>query len=75
MACSGGATVQRLMANGSDALTGITWDGYSYNHDLDNGNPVRLTNVTRGECVTVKKDGSVGLSVPWSSVAVLSLAC
>jgi hypothetical protein len=25
--------IQRLMANGSDAVTGITWDGYSYNYE------------------------------------------
>ncbi|KND92840.1 Beta-glucuronidase, partial [Tolypocladium ophioglossoides CBS 100239] len=27
--------VQRLLANGSDAITGITYDGWSYNWDLD----------------------------------------
>lgn len=39
--------VKRLMANGSDAITGITWDGWSYNWELDEGRPVRLANVTR----------------------------
>ncbi|KAK3950484.1 hypothetical protein QBC32DRAFT_326117 [Pseudoneurospora amorphoporcata] len=39
--------VKRLMANGSDAITGITWDAWSYNWELDEGKPVRLANVTR----------------------------
>jgi hypothetical protein len=43
------ADVQWLMANGSDAITGITFDAWSYNYELDGGLPVRLDNVTRGE--------------------------
>ncbi|KAL5115345.1 hypothetical protein ACEQ8H_006790 [Pleosporales sp. CAS-2024a] len=35
--CKGKAHVQRLLANGSDAITGITWDGSSYNYELDEG--------------------------------------
>ncbi|KAH8156926.1 hypothetical protein CIB48_g11321 [Xylaria polymorpha] len=42
------ALVRRLYANGSDAITGITWDGISYNYELDLGKPVRLQNVTTG---------------------------
>ncbi|KAK3355663.1 hypothetical protein B0H65DRAFT_54548 [Neurospora tetraspora] len=62
--------VKRLMANGSDAITGITWDGWSYNWELDEGRPVRLANVTRrsenerawvGEGVS--DGGKVGLGV------------
>lgn len=64
--------VQRLMANGSDAITGITFDGWSYNQDLDNGKPVRLANVTTGETLTVK-DGAVTVQVPDSSAVLLSL--
>lgn len=74
--CSGcRAQVQRLMANGSDAISGITWDGYSYNYELDEGKPVRLNNVTHGEKVNVDKDGLLKVNVPWSSAAIVSLDC
>lgn len=68
-----GASVQRLMANGSDAITGITFDGISYNHELDEGRPVKLDNVTTNEVLQVAEDGSVTVSLPWSSAAILSL--
>jgi len=68
---SGTAQIQRLLANGSDAISGITWDGYSYNYELDNGNPVRLENVTVGETAEIS-GGLVSVSVPDSSVAMLS---
>ncbi|KAI0204624.1 glycoside hydrolase family 79 protein [Astrocystis sublimbata] len=64
------ALVRRLYANGSDAITGITWDGVSYNHELDLGKPVRLQNVTTGERVTVK-NGSVEVAVSDSQAVVL----
>lgn len=64
--------VQRLMANGSDAITGITWNGWSYNYELNNGKPVRLHNVTIGETVHVGKKGVVEIEVPWSSGAILN---
>jgi hypothetical protein len=63
--------VRRLMANGSDAISGVTFDGYSYNLELDDGKPVLLNNVTRGEVVKVGKDGVVSVDVPWSSAALL----
>lgn len=64
--------VQRLMANGSDAITGITFDGWSYNWELDQGRPVRLGNVTTGE--TVEADGNIlSVDVPDSSAVLLSL--
>lgn len=69
------AGVRRLMANGSDSITGITWDGYSYNWELAEGKPVLLGNVTRGESVVVGADGVVTVGVPVSSVAVLDLEC
>ncbi|KAI1175579.1 glycoside hydrolase family 79 protein [Nemania sp. FL0916] len=63
--------VRRLYANGSDAITGITWDGTSYNYELDLGRPVRLRNVTDvGERVSVKK-GVVEVAVPDSQAVVL----
>ncbi|KAI1378672.1 glycoside hydrolase family 79 protein [Hypoxylon crocopeplum] len=66
----GSATVRRLYANGSDAATGITWDGWSYNYELDEGRPVRLDNVTTGETSSVV-DGGVEIQVPDSQAVVL----
>ena len=63
--------LKRLMANGSDAISGITFDGYSYNFELDEGRPVLLKNVTRGERVNVGEDGVVKVEVPWSSAVIL----
>ena len=65
--------VQRLMANGSDALSGITWDGYSYNWELDEGRPVLLRNVTRGEMVKIGPGGELQVMLPFSSVAIVHL--
>ena len=65
--------IQRLMANGSDAITGITWDGWSYNYELDGGRPVRQANVTVGEAAVVGADGSVNVTVPDSSAAILTI--
>jgi hypothetical protein len=64
------AIVRRLYANGSDAITGITWDGLSYNYELDLGRPVRLRNVTTGERAVVKK-GVIEVAVPDSQAVVL----
>lgn len=66
------ARVQRLLANGSDAITGITWDGYSYNHELEQGKPVVLKNVTTGERVPISSNGSVSVVLPYSSAAILT---
>lgn len=68
---AGQADVQWLMANGSDAITGVTYDGYSYNYELENGMPVRLHNVTRGQSVVVGDDGKMNLDVPRSSAAIV----
>ncbi|KAJ5111375.1 hypothetical protein N7532_001910 [Penicillium argentinense] len=65
-------SVQRLLANGSDAITGISWDGWSYNYELEMGKPVRLSNVTVGEMVAVS-EGQVELSIPYSSAAILNV--
>ena len=70
---SSGITVQRLTANGSDAITGITFDGYSYNYELEQGKPVLLQNVTRDEVLQVGRDGIVSIDVPWSSAAILNI--
>jgi hypothetical protein len=60
------------MANGSDAVTGATFDGYSYNYELDNGKPVLLKNITRGESVKVSRKGDLTVDVPDSSAVLLS---
>ena len=70
-AVSGTADVQRLLANGSDAITGCTFDGYSYNYELEEGKPVLLHNVTRGETVMVGDNGSISVDVPLSSAAIV----
>lgn len=67
-----GVNVQRLMANGSDAISGITFDGYSYNYELQNGMPVLLSNVTRGETLGINHEGAVMVNVPDSSAAILN---
>ncbi|KAK4672308.1 hypothetical protein QC763_101970 [Podospora pseudopauciseta] len=63
--------VQRLRANGSDAVTGISWDGWSYNYELDQGRPARMGNVTTGEEVEVDGMGRVKVGVEDSSAALL----
>jgi glycosyl hydrolase family 79 len=68
---TGWANVQRLAANGSDAISGITWDGRSYNRELDDGKPVRLRNVTVGENVLVNR-GVVELIVEASEAVILT---
>lgn len=73
--CEGKAIVQRLLANGSDATTGVTFNGLSYNYELDLGRPVVQTNVTRDEEVDVGWDGRLCVEVPWSSAAVVQLDC
>jgi hypothetical protein len=63
--------VKRLYANGSDAISGITWDGWSYNWELDHGKPVRLHNVTVGETVRAE-DGLVKVTVQDSTAVILN---
>lgn len=71
--CSGKtASFQRLIANGSDAVSGVTFDGYSYNYELNNGKPVLLGNVTRGETLRVDRRGVLRIEVPDSSAVLVS---
>ena len=67
----GTVELQRLWANGSDAVTGITFDGLSYNYELKKGLPVRQRNVTRDEKLKIV-DGIVSVSVPDSSAVILN---
>ncbi|KAH7336474.1 hypothetical protein BKA65DRAFT_459224 [Rhexocercosporidium sp. MPI-PUGE-AT-0058] len=72
--CSGVGSVRRLLAEGSDSITGIAFDGYSYNWELDNGKPVLMRNITRGETV-YSRGGKVAVEVPFSSAAIVDLHC
>jgi hypothetical protein len=69
--CSPEVGVQRLIANGSDAVSGISWDGVSYNWELDMGKPMRLYNVTIGETAKVI-NGVVSVSVKDSEAVILN---
>jgi hypothetical protein len=73
--CAGNATVHRLTASGSDAVTGVSWNGYSYAPELAVGKPVLLGNVSHDEGVRVSPFGTVKVDVPWSSAAMVSLNC
>ncbi|MCJ1417931.1 hypothetical protein MMC32_004276 [Xylographa parallela] len=64
------ARVRRLIANGSDSTTGISFDGYSYAYELQQGVPVLLGNVTRGETITISNEG-LTVQVMDSSAAIL----
>ncbi|KAK1752530.1 family 79 putative glycoside hydrolase [Echria macrotheca] len=68
--CDRKIAVRRLMANGSDAITGISYDGWTYDWEADEGRPVRLGNVTVGETVEVH-GGLVSVKVPDSSAVLL----
>ncbi|KAK4454591.1 family 79 putative glycoside hydrolase [Podospora aff. communis PSN243] len=67
----GSLRIQRLMAKGTDAITGITWDGWSYNYELDGGRPVRLGNVTVDETVEVEGGGLFTVDVPDGSAVLV----
>ncbi|MCJ1391438.1 hypothetical protein MMC18_004302 [Xylographa bjoerkii] len=62
--------VRRLIANGSDSRTGISFDGYSYAYELQQGVPVLLANVTRGETISVS-NGTISVQVMDSSAVIL----
>jgi hypothetical protein len=64
------ATVRRLEAPGADSITGITWDGYTFNYEVDNGVGRRLENVTYGETIVIA-DAKVTVRIPHSSAVVL----
>ncbi|KAH7355002.1 hypothetical protein BKA65DRAFT_475472 [Rhexocercosporidium sp. MPI-PUGE-AT-0058] len=66
------ATLHRLLANGSDAISGVTFDGYSYNWELDNGKPVFLRNTTRGEVVKSDRRGLLNIEVLDSSAVMVT---
>ncbi|KAF1939350.1 hypothetical protein EJ02DRAFT_513905 [Clathrospora elynae] len=67
-----GAHLQRLLANGSDSITGVTFDGFSYAAELNNGKPVRLPNITTGEYIKVGRDGKATVQLLRSSAVILN---
>jgi hypothetical protein len=67
------ARVKRLIASGSDVYSGVTYGGFSYNWELNNGKPVRLNNVTDVEIVSIGADGRLVFKVPASSAAIVTL--
>lgn len=68
------AKIKRLIAEGSDMYSGVTYAGFSYNLELDEGRPVRLENVTDVETVAVGSDGRLVVKVPDASAVVITLA-
>lgn len=68
---AGVVDVQRLVANGTDARNGISWDGWSYAIDLDGGLPSRLLNVTVGETASIS-GGIVKVDIPDAQAVMLS---
>ena len=73
--CAGVGVVQRLIANGSDATTGITFNGASYDYEIAKGKPKLVDHATKDEIVWVGQDGGVAVQVPDSSAALLQLTC
>lgn len=66
-----GATVERLIAPGSDALTNITFGGVSYDYDLKQGRPVTLD--WKEERAEIHGD-MLQIDVPDSSAVLLTLS-
>lgn len=71
--CSGSAVLQRLMANGSDAQYGITFDGLSYNVG-NSGLSTRLENTTSHELANII-EGNLIIQVPASSAVLVHVQC
>lgn len=64
------ATVERLIAPGSDALTNITFGGVSYDYDLKQGRPVTLDQKEERADI---HGNMLQIDVPDSSAVLLSL--
>ncbi|KAN0092480.1 glycoside hydrolase family 79 protein [Hyaloscypha variabilis] len=67
----GDVDVKTLYANGSDAISGITWDGWSYNWELKEGQAVKLHNVTTGERLKIAR-GVLNVTVEDSTAVILN---
>lgn len=70
---SGEVIARRLIAPGSDQLSGVTFAGMSYNYELDEGRPVPLDNVTAQDTVSVSQSGMLEITVPDASAAIIDL--
>jgi hypothetical protein len=73
--CAGSGVVQRLIAQGADAVSGVTFNGVSYAYEVAGGKPKLLGNATKDEVVWVGGDGGFRVDVPDSSAAVVVLRC
>jgi hypothetical protein len=74
--CAGKASVARLLASGSDAAEGVSWNGLSYGvGEGDDGRARRVPGVEVNEVVEVGRFGSFGLVMEDSSAAMVSLDC
>ncbi|CAI6333923.1 unnamed protein product [Periconia digitata] len=67
------ARVKRLIADGTDQYSGVTYGGFSYNLELDEGRAVRLENVTDIEVLEVGGDGRLTVEVPDASAVIVTL--
>ncbi|KAF2098602.1 glycoside hydrolase family 79 protein [Rhizodiscina lignyota] len=72
--CSGIGVANYLQANGSDAITGITWNGISYNYELDSGKPKLLGNVTKNTPLYIS-GGVLNVELRDSEAAMVNLKC
>jgi hypothetical protein len=75
VSCAGVGVVQRLIANGSDATSGITFNGASYDYEIAKGKPKLVDGATKDETVWVGEDGGVAVEIPDSSAALVQLTC
>ena len=63
-------TVQRLSAAGSDVMTNVTFDGWSYDYNLGQGKPVKVGSQTT-ETATIN-NGQITVYLDDSSAAILN---
>ncbi|KAF1984509.1 glycoside hydrolase family 79 protein [Aulographum hederae CBS 113979] len=73
--CAGIGIVNRLTASGSQAVTGVTWNGMSFNWEIEGGKGKILGNTTRNEWIAVGSNGVVFLDVVASGAALVKVNC
>jgi hypothetical protein len=66
---SSSVTVQRLQAPGSDATSGVTFSGYSWDYNLGQGMPVNVNNASP-EVLNITS-GAFTITIPDSEIAIL----
>lgn len=71
--------MQRLIANGSDSTRGVTFNGLSFDYDVDGGRGKLVAGegvgVGKDETVWIGADGGVEVWVAASSAAVVRVTC